>query len=120
MSGLERHHVVAERAHHQRHDRHEHHDGPVHGTELVEELGQHATAWRGGVAEELADQRDRLAGERHLPAHQQHQREPGEQEHQRGQPVLDPDHLVVLREHVAPPEALVMSLGVGDVVPVLF
>ena len=101
---LQRHQVVAEAAHGERHHPQEDHDGAVHRAELVVELGQHDAARRARVAEQAADERDGLARVGELPAHQHHQEEADQQEHHRRDGVLDADDLVVGREEVAPPE----------------
>ena len=81
---LERQHEVAEAADGQRHDAHEDHDRAVHRPELVVELGQHDAAGRVGLAHQAADDRNRPTGEGELPAHDQHQAEAEQEEHQRG------------------------------------
>jgi hypothetical protein len=66
--------------------------------------------------EELADERDGLAGMGDLPAHQQHEAEAEEHEEQRRDAVLHADHLVVGGKDIFPPEPrlFVMRLaGVG-------
>ena len=109
---MQRHHVVAKPAHAQGYDTQEDHDGPVHGAELVVELGQHNPAGHGGVAEQPPISGIGLARVGQLPAHQHHQREAEEQKYQRRHHVLDADDLVVGREDELPPERkfLVMVL----------
>jgi hypothetical protein len=51
--------------------------------------------------------------DRELPAHQQHHREPDQQEQERGDQVLDPDDLVIDREDVLPDEALWLGVRVS-------
>jgi hypothetical protein len=47
-----------------------------------------------------------------LPAHQHHQAEPKEEEHQAAKPVLDPDHFVVGGKDIfSPPPELVMLMS---------
>ena len=103
---LQRHDIVAERAHRQRHDAEEDHDGAVHRAELVVELWGHDPARHSRLAQPLHQKpkRQRLAGIRQLPAHEHHQAEAKEEEHQGSQAVLNADHLVVGREDVLSPE----------------
>src|SRR6266853_929121 len=57
----------------------------------------------------LANDRQRLAGIRQLPAHQHHQAESKEEEHQPAEAVLNSDHFVVGGKNVfSPPSELVM------------
>ena len=95
---LQRDHVVAEAADRERHDAEEDHDRAVHRAELVVELRQHDAARRVRHAQQVADERDRLARIGQLPPHQHHQAETEEQEQQRRDRVLDPDDFVVDRE----------------------
>jgi hypothetical protein len=94
----QRHDVIAERRERQRHDSQKHHDRPVHRAEgIVKVGGQRATGrdLAEGFFQQPADDRDRLARMRHLPAHQQHQEKSEQHEGQRPQTVLDADDLVV-------------------------
>src|SRR4029077_17759722 len=57
----------------------------------------------------FADHRQRLAGIRQLPAHQHHQAESKEEEHQPAEAILNSDHFVVGRKNIfSPPSELVM------------
>jgi hypothetical protein len=108
----------AEDADQQRHDREEDHERRVHGDERVVELGQDDAAGRGGIREDPADERKRLAREAQLPPHHPRQNPAEEQERQARQQELLGDHLVIGREDVRPDEAeLVVVLGLGSVVP---
>src|SRR5438067_9318536 len=60
----------------------------------------------------FADHRQRLAGIRQLPAHQHHQAESKEEEHQPAEAVLNSDHFVVGGKNVfSPPPELVMLMS---------
>src|SRR5438067_7489243 len=57
----------------------------------------------------FADHRQRLAGIRQLPAHQHHQAESKEEEHQPAEAILNSDHFVVGGKNIfSPPPELVM------------
>src|SRR6266853_2026204 len=59
----------------------------------------------------LANDRQRLAGIRQLPAHQHHQAESKEEEHQPAEAVLNSDHFVVGGKNVfTPPSEIVMLM----------
>src|SRR6185503_20193807 len=60
-------------------------------------------------------QRQRLAGEGEVPAHQHHQAEAEEQEEQAGDGVLDADHLVIGGKDVVAPETERVMLVPGVV-----
>ena len=73
----------------------EHHDGAVHGAELVVELGRDHAAGRIGLAEQSAEKGQWLAGVRVLPANQDDECEPHQQEEHAGEAVLKTDDLVI-------------------------
>jgi hypothetical protein len=56
------------------------------------------------VAKCVPDDWQGLARIRQLPAHQHHERKPKEKENQPGDPVLNPNNLVIGRDDVLPPE----------------
>src|SRR5437773_7549263 len=57
----------------------------------------------------FANDRQRLAGIRQLPAHQHHQAEAKEEEHQPAEAILNSDHFVVGGKNIfSPPSELVM------------
>ncbi len=105
---LQRHEVIPERAHRQRHDRKEHHDRPVHRAERIVKVGRHDAIGRQVAQQHLqqrANKRNRLARMRDLPAHHQHQAKTKQQKAERGEAVLQADDFVVRRKNVFAPEA---------------
>jgi hypothetical protein len=110
-ANLEREDEIAESADGEGNHAEEHHDRAVHGAELVVELWEHRATRHARFAEQPADQRQRGARIRELPAHQHHQRKAEEEEKQAGDAVLDADDLVVGREDVVAPEAQLFVMG---------
>ena len=114
----QRHHVIAERRERQRHDAEKHHDRPVHRAEGIVKLRRNRAVAGHRRPEHFfqqrAEQRNRLARMRNLPAHQQHQEKSEQQENQRREAVLDADDFVVGGKNVAAQKTRIMVL-----VPVL-
>ena len=69
--------------------------------------------------EQGADHRHRHARVGELPAHDHHEHEPEEQKDQAGNPVLDPDDLVISRDDVFLPEAELVMIVVAVLVVVV-
>src|SRR4029453_1774054 len=71
------------------------------------------------MREPFANDRQRLAGIRQLPAHQHHQAESKEEEHQPAEAILNSDHFVVGGKDIfSPPPELVMLVRVRFVMGV--
>jgi hypothetical protein len=79
----------------------------VHRSERVVNLRRHRSTGK-EIREQFSKDGDRMIGIGKLPAHDHHEREAEEQKAQRGQTVLNSDHLVIDGENVLSPEPKLM------------